>query len=238
MRRRVGGPAALAAVALVGLAGCLPSLGQAPTDLPSIQAEIESKYSGQFSSVGAGAKVVLVTLYSTHEASAREIVDRYGSSVQVSVGLLPFPRPAGGPSSCPQRWSLSDPGALRATLDIPNRIGHGQFKAHITVTNVGSVPIPLDSGEPLLIDLYRQNGTDPIATYDGAVAGVGLVPTLYAGGSFSIEAVGSTASCDISLGYDLPDGDYVARGVVENGSGSPIPAFLTDPFPVTVVQSP
>jgi hypothetical protein len=238
MRRRLPVPVTLAAVALLGIAGCLPSLAQAPTDVPSIQAEIESTYAGQFSSVGVGAHGVEVTLFSTHEASAREIVDRYGSSVQVSVGLWPFPRPAGGPTTCPERWSLADPGPLRATLDMPNRIGHGQFKARITVTNVGDIPISLDSGQPLLIYLYKPNGADPIATYDGTIAGVGLVPTLDAGGSFSIEAVGGTASCDISLGYDLPDGDYVARGVVENGSGSPIPAFLTDPFPVTVVQSP
>jgi hypothetical protein len=214
------------------IAGCIAS--PAPSDLPSIQAEIQTTYSGQWTSVGAGAKTVMVNFRSTAEAAGRQVVARYGSLVDVTVGLLPLPAPAGLPHGCPWRWAPGDAGPLIATIQMPNHIGHGQFKAQIRVVNTGATPVDFGSDQPILIQLYKPGGADPIATYDGVIAGTGLGQTIAPGGSIVIDALGSTASCDISLGYDLPDGDYVARGVVDNGTGSPVPAFLTAPFDLRV----
>ena len=242
MSRRVFALALLAATVLGACqASASPQLVPAlpvPRDLPSIQAEIESMYPGQFSMVGAGATTVMVTFKSTAEGAAKLVKARYGANVDITVGLFPYPAPPNPPKGCPWASAPADPGPFKATVVMPNRIGHGWFKAQVRVTNTGKTDVILETGQPLLIFLYKPGGTDPVGVYDGAIGGTGLGPTLKPGGSTMIDALGSTASCDLSLGYDLPDGDYEARGRVENGSGSPVPAFLSDPFPVTVSQTP
>jgi len=210
----------------------------APKDLPSIQAEIERMYPGQFSSVAAGARTVSVSFRSTAEGAAKLVKARYGDSVDITVGLFPYPAPPNPPRSCGWQSERVEPGPFKAEVVMPNRIGHGWFSAQVRVTNTGKDPAVLDSGQPVLIYLYQRGGTDPVSTYDGVIAGTGLGPKIAPGGSVTIDALGSTASCDLSLGYDLPDGDYEARGDIQNGVGSPIPGFLSDPFPVTVARSP
>jgi len=210
----------------------------APLDLASIRRAIEAGYSGRFNSIGEGAGVVMVGFRSTEEELAKQIVDTYGSKVQVTVGFFRYPATAAPGNPCPQTWRLVAPGALHAVLKLPNRIGHGWFQTHIEVTNAGAAAVNIESGEPLLVFFFRPGATAPIGAYDGSIAGIGLTRTIGPRGLTSIDAVGGTASCDISLGYELPDGDYIARGVVETGSGAPISAFLTDPLPVTIAVSP
>jgi hypothetical protein len=43
---------------------------------------------------------------------------------------------------------------------------------------------------------------------------------------------GGTASCDLALGYELPDGPYVARAAVELDQPSAPGYFWSQPLPV------
>ena len=91
-------------------------------------------------SIGDGANQVVLQLKPTATAAAAEIVGRYGSAVQVSVGFFPYPPPSSAPAGC--LWALSptvEPGTLKAVIELPSpRISHAVgFAAKVMLTNMG-----------------------------------------------------------------------------------------------------
>jgi hypothetical protein len=170
-------------------------------------------------------------------AAAADLVARYGAKVQVTVGLFPYPAPSDGTNVCAARVGpLVDHGALRATIEMSSHtVGHEvAFAATVRLTNTGPVPLAVETGQPLLIFLFEPDGTIPVGVGAGAIAGTGLGFQLEPGGSSSIPATGGTSSCDLRLGYELPDGPYVARAAVEidqaSSSGDMAQGvFLSDP---------
>ena len=243
----------IAAVAIVGLpfigsrAGPAspaatpgPLASAAAGDLGQVRAAIESEYAGQLLEIGDGAGTVVVGLRSTEAAAAADLVARYGAMVQVTVGLFPYPAPSGGTNVCTGRVGpLVDPGPLRATIKMPSHsVGHEvAFAATVRLTNTGPVPLAVETGQPLLIFLFEPGGTVPVGVAAGGIAGTGLGFRLEPGGSSSIPATGGTSSCDLRLGYELPDGQYDARAAVEideASSGGVNGVFLSDPFSITV----
>lgn len=232
---------ALAAALTLAAAGCVTGLGagsgspggtlgapppsstavgspvESPT-LAAVRADIESRYMDQLLSIGDGAGKVILQLKPTATAAAAEIVGRYGWAVQVTVGFFPYPPPSSTPVGCGRAASPTvDPGELRAVIDLPSaRIGHTvDFPAKVTLTNHGSTTLTLSTGQPLSIYLFEPDGTTLVGASPGAVAGTDLDLTLVPGASHEIDAGGGTASCDLRLGYELPDGPYVARAAVE-----------------------
>jgi hypothetical protein len=243
---------ALALVVLgAAIAACStiqPSTSVAPTptvvvaDLETIRADIEQTYAGQFVGIGIGPGVVSIAFQSTALEAARAVVAKYGPAVQVSVGLFPFPAPPGAlPNPCVKilaTHTIEDPGPLRARIEMPAQIAHGFFKANVRVVNTGPEAVGLTSGQPAIVTLYRPAEVQPIGGFAGGIGGTGLELILQPGGSTVIPAVGGTASCDLAVGYEIPDGQYVARAAVENGLGPIVPAFVTEPFLVTVATTP
>jgi len=244
---------ALIAVASMGiLAGCVgvspgatASVGSPnPTvaDLAQIRAEIESQYAGQLLAIGEEATTVMVRFRSTAAASAAELLARYGSKVDISVGLFPYPAPSGSANGCAGIIGpLIDPGPLRATIELPSRtVGHdAAFMATVRLTNAGSRTMTVETGQPLTIVLYQPDGTIPVGLAAGAAGGTGLEFRLEPGASSSIPAAGGTSSCDLALGYELPDGPYVARAAVEIDRTDPSinaarGVFLSEPLSITV----
>ncbi len=193
----------------------------------------------QLLSIGDGAGKVILTLRPTATAAAADIVGRYGSAVQVTVGFFPYPPPSATPVGC--GWAASptiDPGQLRAVIDLPSpRIGHTVgFPAKVTLTNHGATTLTLSTGQPLSIYLFEADGTTLVGASPGAVAGTGLGLTLQPGASHQIDAGGGTASCDLRLGYELPDGPYVARAAVEIDGTTGPGYFWSDPVSVQLVS--
>ena len=217
-----------------------PPASAAAVDLGQIRAAIESEYAGQFIAIGDGAGTVAVELRSTAVAAAADLVARYGARVQVTVGLFPYPAPSGGANVCAARVGpLIDPGPLRATIQMSSHsVGHDvAFAATVRLTNTGPASLAVETGQPLLIFLFEPDGTVPVGVGAGGIAGTGLAFKLEPGGSSSIPATGGTSSCDLRIGYELPDGPYVARAAVEidrASSGGVNGVFLSDPFPITV----
>jgi hypothetical protein len=252
-------PFALATLFVLAAAGCAvgpgagsssavsasgePSPAGAPVGSPtlaSIRADIESRYMDQLLSIGNGADKVVLQLKPTATAAAADIVGHYGSAVQVSVGFFPFPPPSSPTRAC--GWAPSqtvDPGKLRAVIELPSsRITHTVgFPAKVRLTNTGSTTLTIDTGQPLSIYLFALDGTTLIGASPGAVAGTGLGLNLLRGASQDIDAAGGTASCDLRLGYELPDGPYVARAAVEVDGASGPGYFWSDPVSIQLVTA-
>jgi hypothetical protein len=210
----------------------------ASASLAAIRADIESRYADQLTSIGDGAGVIVLTLKPTATAAAAQIVDQYGSAVQVTVGFLPYPGSSASPTGCPMGLSLiPKPSGLRAAIDLPTtRISHGMdFEAKVTLTTTSSTPIAINTGQPLSIYVFEPGGSTPVGRSPGPVAGTGLGFALRRGTPHDVDAVGGTASCDLRLGYELPDGPYIARAAVEI-DGSLLPgSFWSDPLQVQLV---
>jgi hypothetical protein len=221
----------------VGTLGTAPPSGialQSPT-LDAVRADIQSRFVDQLLGIGDGADKVVVQLKSTATAAAAEIVGEYGSAVQVTVGFFPYPPPSAPPIVCSLSLSPSaSPGSLRAVIDLPTPQINPTvvFPAKVTLTNAGPKKLTIETGQPLAIYLFEPNGTTVVGGSPAAVAGTGLGFTLLPGASHQIDAVGGTASCDLHLGYNLPDGPYVARAAVEIDETTGPDYFWSDPLPV------
>jgi hypothetical protein len=203
--------------------------------LATVRADIESRFMDQLLSIGDGDGTVIVRLKPTATAVAEEIVGRYGSAVQVTVGFFPYPPPSSGPAGCSAPpLPAVDPGPLRAVIELASqRIIHAvSFQAKVRLTNTGSTMSTIDSGRPLSIYLFRSDRTSPVGAFPGAIGGTGVRLKLKPGQSQEILAVGGTASCDVRLGYELPDGPYVARAAVEIDETSGPGYFWSDPVPI------
>jgi hypothetical protein len=85
----------------------------------------------------------------------------------------------------------------------------------VQLTNTGTSTVAVSTGEPVEIYLFHAGGSTPVGFSPGGSAGGGLGRTLKPGASMQIEAGGGTASCDLAIGYELPDGPYIARAAVE-----------------------
>ncbi len=210
-------------------------------NLETIREEIEGRYADQLLMIGYGAGNVVVGLKSTATAAAADIVARYGRVVQVSVGFFPYPPPpSAAPRGCPIAFpTTADPGPLRAVLVLPSpRIAHASgFPAKVRVTNTGTTTLRFETGQPLSIYLFDPQSMTPIGASPGAVAGTGLGLTLGPGAFRDINAGGGTSSCDLARGYELPDGEYVARAAVEIDQANGPGYFWSESVPIEVITS-
>ena len=74
-----------------------------------------------------------------------------------------------------------------------------------------------------------------VASYDSAIAGVGISADLAPGASRELPALFGTASCDAAAGYALPPGGYEVLVVVPVSLGEGAnPELVTAPAVFTV----
>jgi hypothetical protein len=202
-----------------------PCVEPEPTPLDALRAEIEAEVdrSGeQFLSLGESDGVVTISFRADAEAVARDLVDRYGDQVEVTLGLLPYPD-AGADrrdGACPDGLGGSTPAGLAAEIVVdvapthPGAWGSGS----VELRNTGTEQIRFDSGSPLAAFVLDPSG-ELVGVFEGGIAGVGIAVDLAPGAAMSIPLVFGTASCDPALGHALPAGDYqlvaqLATGVV------------------------
>lgn len=123
---------------------------------------------------------------------------------------------------------------MRASIELSaSHLTHVRgFSAKVRLTNTGTSALAISTGSPLLVYLFQPGGTTPVGASPGGVAGVGIERTLSGGASIDIDAGGGTASCDLSLGYELPDGPYVAKAAVELDQASGPGYFWSEPLSV------
>jgi hypothetical protein len=190
----------------------------------------------RYDSIGispAGDRVE-VELFSGAEETARDLDERYGGLLEITVGHFPYPLPDDAESACP-----AAPTATRS-VDL----------AVAVVSPSGPIRVDEASGRSVTADVEVLNVSDERVTVsvangwgllslDGVV--VGGAPqtnvaddltsiTLNPADQTTLAIEFSTASCEPTLGYQLPPGDYVLGGWIYAGDGSQLeamPAIVT-----------
>jgi hypothetical protein len=244
--RRVGRPVSLLTILAIGalLGGCdggpstppssdpRPPTGAGPTARPSfvapgspsglspeqIRAEIEPLMGQAGISLGEGANgVIQVGLRANAEAVARELVETYGSAIQVTVGLFPYPPPAAPQRACQRLAQVVavHPPLSAAVLLPPTVVGGDFLKGQLRITNTSGVPYELITSSTFSVFLFRPGEALPIGGSEGGVMGTGYGKTLGPGEAVGLDAGGGTASCDLAVGYVVPAGTYQARALVD-----------------------
>lgn len=183
-----------------------------------ILAEIDPLMGESGMSLGEGAnRVISVGLRANAEDVARELLDKYGSAIEVTVGNFPYP-----PPDVPQRacdWTpqvARDHAPLVGTVGFdPTVVGGEFFRGKLRITNAGPVPYQLETSSNFSMYLFRPGELLPIGSPEGGSMGTGYSKLLDPGATVEFDASGGTASCDLALGYVLPGGMYEARALVD-----------------------
>lgn len=216
-------------------------------ELLQIQREIVDFARPFLVSAGSGGAtgVIDVGLRANGEAMARQLVERYGDAVHVTVGLLSYPdrtRPDGLTTCTPPMATLRVDTPLRGTLALETGIvsSGADFKAKVRVANRGTKVFDFESGSPATALVFAPGGSEAIGTFTGGIGGVGAGKVLGPLESIDIDVLGGTASCDPALGYGLPPGLYEVRAVIDvltmhDNAPTDIGYILSDPAPLTMV---
>jgi hypothetical protein len=192
-------------------------------------------------SIGLGKAVIHVALQADQENVASELATRYGSAVELRVGLFDFPgrrrtspRPPAGPAPEEQAFE-----GLEVSVEVDQAVleagddGHGR----LVLRNNGTERIgPLPSGQPLVGSLLNDSH-EAVGGFCGWIAGTGMTVDLAPGRSASIEVIFGTASTREELGYALPPGRYwlKVQMVFRHGPGTPAHALTGPLTQITIV---
>ena len=193
------------------------------------------------SSIGQGKAVIHVALRADQENVASELAARYGSAVELRVGLFGFPgrqrtspRPPAGPA--PQEQAFE---GLEVSVEVDQAVleagddGHGR----LVLRNNGTERIgPLDCGQPL-VGCLLDASHEAVGGFCGWIAGTGLTVDLTPGRSASIKVIFGTASTREELGYALPPGRYSLKVQMQfrHGPGEPTHALTAPLTQITIV---
>ena len=132
------------------------------------------------------------------------------------------------PRNCPalKRSSVLPKGVhLRLELSTTSiRAGEvGQsIDATLTIRNRGRKPFVLvNQGQPIVAAVVKAGTRKVVGSYDGAIAGTGVIINLSRGQRAEIPVVVGTARCDQRRGAALPPGTYGVRVGI-----GPVPQYL------------
>ena len=188
-------------------------------ELATASAEIQATLSndGAFRSLGAGADdAVSVELRADQEAAAADLAKRYGDLVAITVGNFPYPMPADRASlradAC-RFANVSGPKNMQglvATVTLSTATVRSGLDGEgvVTVTNNGSETVSINTGSPLVGAVVRPGTSTVVGVFVGGIGGVGDGASLQPGQTHDIQALFGTSSCDATLGYALPRGNY------------------------------
>jgi hypothetical protein len=220
-------------------------------DVSAAAAEIQRSVSpgtDGFISISSGVDAVTVQLRGDRQAVADDLIARYGDLVSITLGNFPYPlsseptSPGTGALCSADLTGPTDLNGLHAVLTLSETSVHsGQdIDGTVTVTNTGGTATGFESGSPLVGSVVKPGTTTAVASYSGMIAGVGLGPMLQPGESTDIPVYVGTESCDPSLGYTLPPGQYEVLAVVvvhyPQAQGDPtVNQLVTSPATLTVV---
>lgn len=196
-------------------------------DLRAVEATLLAELAGRFRELGRRTDAVAVVLVPDAADVAPGLVERYGSGVDVSVGLLPWPLES-AENVCPPAEPASLPADLQVALAEPEASlrpdERGVISTRVTLTNTGSTQIRFESGVLTAAVVGSAGGV--VAPFEGAVAAIGLTIDLAPGVAQDFDVFADTASCDPAIGYRIPPGEY---GLVVSLGG-----YRTPPLPITV----
>jgi len=199
-------------------------------------------------SVGNGKAVISVHLRADQEHVARELASRYGTAVELRVGLFSFPdrprrrpRPPAGPAPEEQAFE-----GLEMSVEVDQTVleagDDGRGRLVLRNSSPGRIG-PLHCGQPLVGSLLNSS-LEVVGGYSGWVAGTGRVIDLAPGETASFPVIFGTASGREGLGYLVPPGRYwlQVQMRLQHGPGAPLTTVAAAPLtPITItprVQEP
>ena len=185
--------------------------------------------------IGQGKAVIQVDLRADQENLASQLAARYGSAVELRVGVFGFPdrrrthrQPPARPG--PEEQAIE---GLEVSVEVDQKVleAGDDGRGRLVLRNSGSARIgPLDCGQPLTGSLLNASHEN-VGGYSGWIAGTGLIVDLAPGRSASIPVIFGTASTSEDLGYALPPGTYWLKVLVRfHGSGVPPTHALAAPL--------
>jgi len=212
---------ALSVSAIVGLVLIGSASGCAePSTSPTVEAvnatlakRISTDPTG-WRSAGIDGERVDAQLRADQSALADSLIHEFGNRVSVRLGNFPHPDRGTGMVTdvCVDHLAgaKESVNSLTATVRLASlTVAPGaDFRATVTVKNVGNEPRVAESEQPLTAVVLRPGTDELLATYEAGIAGTGLGLNLAPGAGSSIDVYGGTASCDPELGWALPRGNY------------------------------
>ncbi len=181
-------------------------------ELERIRAGIRSGGFDHVKQLGIGDGAVNVAFVATAEAVAAQWHRRYGDALHIQVGNLAYPAvTTPGPNrEAPTSTITLDEIELSVHLDASEVASGENMAGKLVLHNRGDVPVPIDSGQPLVGMVVRPSTGEVVGGFSGAIAGVGWFAELYPGDEASLSVLVGTASCRPDIGYLLPAGQYEA----------------------------
>ncbi|MCU1391212.1 MAG: hypothetical protein JWL72_4550, partial [Ilumatobacteraceae bacterium] len=163
-------------------------------------------------------------------------------AIRVRVGALAYvPSGCGippAPLACPDIEG-QDPASggvgLALSLQTASIPQSGFGTATLTVTNVGTGPVHIDTNNPLLGALVYP-GSTRVAAFGRSAKGTGIVLDLASGQSGSIDVTFTADRSDGQAGSAIPPGTYGLRVALPTlvGPANDAPTYLSPEVPVTV----
>jgi hypothetical protein len=213
-----------------------------PQRITQTENEVRAVAGARFAGIGpCGRDLLLLTLTPGSEATARQVRDRFGLSVQIMVGLTVWDgKPGRSPRCPPLPADATGPRGYTATVDLASSVvvsGH-DLQGHVELHNTGTTAVRVATAQPIELQLVTPGTRRVVGTDAGAIAGTGYAPLLAPGRSQSIPIAAGTARCDGGVGSALPPGRYEAVGLLSGPAvtGS-APDVLTGSTPVRVVAA-
>lgn len=197
-----------------------------------LHAELTARYGEQLSSTAYGNGRVAPTLRSSEEVLAAELHEHYGEKLEISVGLFPYPMPDPPP---PSQCGPVPPAPT--SVGVEARVEHVEplttatpdpTDAAIVLTNTGSEPAHLEFGAAPPALLVRPGESTAVNAYELGIPAILETIDLAPGASERITVGIGLASCDPSVGYRAPPGEYELIVVIDDVSTGRYPVTVTD----------
>lgn len=191
--------------------------------------ELTGRYTS-ISTVGLSG-ALQVRLNATEELLAAELVERYGTAVDVFVGALRYPLETAKPVCSPRSEpGLPDGLELSIVEALPVSRSGDTMPIAVRLTNTNIEPIQFASG-PATATITDSNG-QPLSSDPRAAPLAGTTIALEPGSHEDLDIDVSLTSCEPSNGYVLPPGDY---HIVVSLYYSPLQTDMhSEPLPVTI----
>lgn len=211
--------------------------GASEADRNSIQATLVDELNGRFTSIGSGGKSGRVTVeLNANEADlAADLVERYGTAVEVSVGALAYPL-VEADAVCQPTLDTNLIDGLDVTIvgtgtELAATPG-GTINLTVRLANTSDAPLRFESGQPTAT-ITNESGS-PRTLDTRSVADVGIEISIEPGAHRDFDLDVSLASCDPADGYLLPTGEHFIVVSIYNSelqgnmNSAPLPRTVVD----------
>jgi hypothetical protein len=183
---------------------------------------------------GFGNGTVRLKLAATGEREAKHLVERYGDTVEVTVGLLRYPMDRAEAVVLPRDATSSETvtiEGLAANLELePTVLAAGSNGGgRVLLRSSAKETIAFGTASSILAWVVDPVTDSPIGGYEGAITLPAASVHLDPGESAEIPVHVGTASCVPELGYVLPPGNHLVRADVPVRDGSRAAAHFLEP---------